>query len=153
MPAFFKHARGAVKQVKGPWQGAPQFRLRVDRLRQNIQSTKAIITQVAVNQQGNYQFLHTINSQIFVYVFGDRISELQVSGVAFGNPCTGGTGFDNVLRGYGENKISISASPAVVVIGNFRFQSFLTGSSLDIVDAETQLGQFSYRFHSFPDSQ
>lgn len=148
MPAFFAHTRGAVKQVAGPWQGAPTFKLKVGDML--VGPGRLIVTQVGVEMAGNFQFVHCINDQIFVYVFGDRISELTVSGVTFSHPCVGEPGSDLVFEDYDKYKISKTGQPAVVAIGAARFQSFLTGMSFSLTDPELQLGQFSYRFHGFP---
>lgn len=152
MPLFFSHARGSVKRVEGPWQGAPNLRIRVQGMQDNITRDHAIITQVGVTQNGNFQFVHTLNDQIFVYVFGDRISEVRISGIAFGHPCDGqdSNGLEDILQGYEEKKLSATGRPVTVLVGSKRFQSFLTGVSLEVVDPELQLGQFTYRFHSFP---
>jgi len=154
MPVFFGHTRGAVKQLVGPWPNKPAGSLRV--FIKGVQNLgPAIVTQCGVIQNGNFQFLHTINDQIFVYIFGDRISELHVSGVAFGAPCVddfgaGGNGVKSILDIYDKEKISVTGKPRVVSLGGVEFQSFLTGSSVDVADAETLLGQFSFKFHSFP---
>lgn len=152
MGFFLAHTRGAVRVVNGPWRGAPSLRVRVQGLRDHLNRNTAIVTQVGLSQQGNFQFVHTVNDRIFVYVFGDRISELRVSGVAFAAPCAtpGENGLDAILRGYERHKLSAAGRPVIVALGSFRFQSFLTGCQTEIVDPDLQLTQFSYRFHSFP---
>jgi len=156
---IFPHARGTVKRVLGPWQRQSAFRVTMQGW-QNKQ--KAIITQAAVVQNGNFQFLHTINDQIFVYVFGDRISELQVSGISFGT--YGGAdpescspeepGTMDVFPYYRQRRIAVKAEPLLIRIGRGGvFRGFLTGMNFEVVDPETMLGQFSFRFHSFPTQQ
>lgn len=156
----FPHARGSVKAVPGPWQSAGAFNVTV---RGWGMRQRAIITQTGVVQNGNFQFLHTINDQIFVYVFGDRISELYVSGVSFGTyvgdtnssgcaPYQDGT--RDVFPFYRNHRIAVRAEPILVRIGTRGvFRSFLTGMKFDVLDPELQLGQFTFRFHSFPTSQ
>lgn len=155
----FPQARGTVKRVVGPWRRTPAFRLSMQGWGSR---QRAILTQAAVVQNGNYQFLHTINDQIFAYIFGNRISEIQVSGVAFGTyagdspgscqPNQSGT--LDVFPFYQQNRISEGKPPLLVRIGQGGvFRAFLTGMNFEVTDPETMLGQFSFRFHSFPTSQ
>jgi hypothetical protein len=138
-----------VKRVRGPWQRQSAFRVTVQGwgFRQ-----RAIITQAAVVQNGNFQFLHTINDQIFVYVFGDRISEIQIGGMSFGTYCDNNQpGTLDVFPFYRQRRIAVQAQPLLVRIGQGGvFRSFLTGMNFEVTDPESMLGQFSFRFHSFP---
>jgi hypothetical protein len=148
MGFFFPHARGSVRRVEGPWQRVGMLGVVIPEWPGNI---NAIITQAGITQNGNFQFLHTVNDQIFVYVFGDRISELYVAGVGFGTPCNGGeNGAAQLLDLYRQKRLSVAGAPAVVTLGGRGFQSFLTGMNLEIADAELQLVQYSLRFNSFP---
>jgi hypothetical protein len=155
---LFPHARGSVKRLVGPSVRDAAFRITMQGWDRR---ERAIITQAGVVQNGNFQFLHTINDQIFVYVFGDRISELHVSGVSFGTYVGAGDscapsspGTLDVFPFYRENRIANRAEPLLVRIGQGGvFRAFLTGTSFEVTDPELQLGQFSYRFHSFPTRQ
>lgn len=114
-------------------------------------NTKMIITQAAIVQQGNYQFLHTLDETIFVYAFGDRIGDLQVSGIAFMKDCNSDTsGIDAAINNYNKNKISARNSPVIVAYGaNNPFRAFLTDMNVELADPERMLGQWTYRFKSF----
>ena len=73
---------------------------------------------MAVAQQANFQFLHTLGSDVYVYVFGDRIGQLSLSGVAFasgcgnavtpvsGQPFAGDHGLVGMNDWYKDNRIS-----------------------------------------------
>lgn len=152
MAFLFAHARGAVKLVEGPWHGPALLRLAVQDMRRDMPATKMIVTHFALRQQGNYQFVHTLADRVFVYVFGDRISELLISGIAFGNPCDGDgrSGVEHALQAYQKHKLSLTGRPVVVALGSFRFQSFLTGMKMEMADSATQLAQVSYIFNCFP---
>ena len=41
------------------------------------------VTGFALELGGNYQFLHTVSDFIYFYAFGDRVGELNVTGMAF----------------------------------------------------------------------
>ena len=70
---------------------------------------ESIITNIQVASQGNFQFLHTLGGNIFVYVFGDRIGQLSMSGLSFESTCEepGGTiGIERVFAYYNANQIA-----------------------------------------------
>ena len=147
MAGFFAHARGSVKAVESPWQRVAAFRIRTS---VNIPGP-VILTQAAISQKGNYQFLHTLNDSIFVYVFGDRIGELLLSGMAFADGCDiGGEGHTPVLETYDAVKISTAAQPIIVNFGNKTFECLVTGMDMRVENAETMIGQWTFKLSSFP---
>ena len=148
MRAFFAHARGAVKRIQnGPHGGAIPFKIALPG--GNI--TNAIVQQLAIESQGNYQFLHAVSSAIYVYVFGDRISNLTVGGTAFGAACDGGDGITAVLKRYSGMRIAVRGNPVTVGVGpDIAFSSFLTGINVSAADPETNLAQWALRFNFFP---
>lgn len=154
MPAFFAQRRGTVARVTGLRGGAPMpFRIKMDGIdiASDHQSSRAIITQCGIARNGNIQFLHTIGEAIYAYVFGERIGELRVSGVAFSGMCGGETtGMQQVLDTYEEKRASKTGRPLTVNFGDTPFTGYLTGMQLEVSDAETQVGQWTYRFNTFP---
>lgn len=151
MPAFFAHARGSVVRVPVT-QRAPVFGISMD----GISFTRAIITQCGLMLNGNFQFLHTLNDTIFLYVFGRRIGEMSVSGISFGATCPGSDnqeGITEVIQKYEENQLAVRSSPIKIALGpKMIFNTFLTGMQESVSDPETSLGQWSFRFSSFPAS-
>jgi len=154
MPAFFAHDRGSVVRVasqRGGPGGALPFRILMQGVQLNATSINAIITSASINEKGNYQFLHTVSETIYAYVFGDRIGELTVSGLCFANPCDGGdSGMQQVLEAYRTNRIAVRAAPVQVSFGTTIYRSFLVGMSLNVANPELQLGEWSFRFNTFP---
>lgn len=141
MASIFTRARGVVAKVN-EGRGAVNFRISV--AGKGFQ--KAIITQAAIDQNDNFQFLHTLYDTIYVYIFGTRIGELVVSGMAFAETCWAGSdGPGEVLETYQNERIASKGQPVVVVFGGSSFRAFLTGSNVQITDAERNLGQWSYR--------
>lgn len=111
----------------------------------------APITGFALEQNGNYQFLHTVNDFIYVYSFGDRISELVLSGVGFVKTCANAESakLDNVFTFYKLNKLSRNGQLSITLgdIPNATFYAFLTGSRIELQDPATMVGQWSLRFN------
>lgn len=166
MAAFFSQQRGAVAMV-GPGAGvaAAPFAVRMEGLAVIGPGSDAILTQVAVAEQGNYQFLHTLGDTIYVYVFGDRIGEIRLSGLCFANACRQGSGalpgasadggINTILKTYRANKLATRSNPVQINIGPAAgdvYRGFLTGMTMEILDAEHQIGQWAFRFNTFPSS-
>jgi hypothetical protein len=146
MPGFIASARGSVKSVQGPWLQPANFRVNMGN-DINIYPSN-IITQVGVVQQGNFQFLHTINADIFVYIFGDRMTELVVGGLSFAENCDFGTnGADDLFLAYANNRIAVAADTHIITVGTTTFTGFLTRSNFDVNDPETILGSWAFNFH------
>lgn len=154
MPAFFSQQRGTVARVTGQRGGAAMpFQIKMDGMgiSSDNATARAIITQAAITQAGNFQFLHTVGETIYAYIFGDRMGELRVSGMAFSHLCDGGTdGLRQVLDEYEKFKISTLGHPVLVNFGDVPFKGFLIGMSAEISDAEQHIGQWSFQFNTFP---
>lgn len=154
MPVFFTHARGSVVQLQGQSHspdGALPFTIQVQDMGiEPGRSGNLIVTQAAIIEKGNYQFLHTLNETIYVYVFGDKIGELRLSGVAFENPCHDVNGVQTILAMYRDHRLAEFGGPVTISLGNDSYRGFLTGMSVDLIDPERLLAQWALRFHSFP---
>lgn len=160
MPAFFAHSRGSVSRVDGQVQvGLLPFSVRLQDMDfgglEDLNS-RAIITQAGILENGNYQFLHTLDETIYVYVFGDRIGELRVAGICFSNLCQAdgaSSGMAQIINNYQRNKLSARGGPVLVNFGEITYKGFLTGMQLDVSDPDRNLGQWAFRFHTFPASR
>jgi len=153
--------------LKGAHQRVVPFRIEIDNPAilghntdngRNAIDAKAIVTQAAVMRKGNLQFLHTINETIFAYVFGDRIDELQVAGVAFAELCRPDTnnmrtGMDMIQDIYEQRRVANRTTLLNVAIGEHTFRTFLIGLTLEANDPITNLGQWTMRFKGFPEGR
>ena len=117
-------------------------------------SMKAILTQLGITETVNSQFLHTLRNYIYVYVFGDRISEMVLGGIAMANPgCPPGemTGYELVYQYYQRYRLSNRGLPINIVIGStIRLRCFLIGFRQEITDPSTGLAQFGLRIRYVP---
>lgn len=116
---------------------------------------RSIITRVGASQRCNYQFLHSLDKFIYLYVFGDRIGRILISGLAFDAACgdPGFTGPSAVLDFYAANKLSSRAKPLRVTMGTSRtFLAFLSGMSLDLADPSMRLTQFNFELELVPEA-
>lgn len=154
MATFFAHKRGSVVRVTGQYQqagGELPFRIRMEGTDISARNTRAIITQAAIVERGNFQFLHTLNDTIYAYVFGDRIGELRVSGICFAHPCDAEqSGMQQIIENYRTHRIAAKGGPVQVGFGESSYHGFLVGMNLDVTDAERNLGQWTFSFNTFP---
>jgi hypothetical protein len=150
MAMIFTHAVGMVSRITSD---RPVVPLRINF--EQGENRNFIITQAGINQSGNFQFLHTLQDMLYIYVFGDRVSEIQVSGIAFAGICGASgdrSGIAEILDFYRFNKISSRPTPVLLRFGDQQhvFQSFLTGCQVEVSRPEINLGQFFLRFHAAP---
>lgn len=118
-----------------------------------FESERSIVTRVTVSQQVNVQFLHTLGSLIYVYVFGDRIGSIGLSGLSFACACPGGTelGAEQMLLWYKRNRASKRRDPIEVVIGRSVIRGFVVGFNEDVVDPSLNLVQWSVAMTALPE--
>lgn len=116
---------------------------------------RSIITRVTISNTGNFQFLHTLGNQIFVYVFGDRMGQFSIAGLAFDNGCRLGLGqplgIEAVAAYYAANRLANRASPLLVSIGlSTPAQCLLIGMTSEVVDPNARVYQFNMMFGLVP---
>lgn len=158
MPSIFSPAVGGVAKVSG---GSSESIFSIsfnggqteDGWVTSGTKLTAPITGFALEQNGNYQFLHTVNDFIYVYSFGDRIGELTVSGIGFAKPCDSANSgkLCGVLDFYNENKIA-NVGDLSVQLGDCTppFFAFLTGMRMELQDPKLLVAQWSLRFSLVP---
>jgi len=125
-----------VTFVIGGWNGYP--------------TRNAIIQGFSVSSQGSYQFLNTLRNFTYVYVFGERMGDIVVSGVTFIGSCDyyNWSGISNTLGYYANYAISWTGAPVYIALGLSAFYGFLTGIRLDLRNPETRLAHFTLTYKS-----
>lgn len=154
MPDIFATSPGSVYEFT-PGGGALPFTVAVG-AGLTFARVRGVVTAVGISQQGNFQFLHTLRNYVYVYVFGERIADLTVSGVMFLNSCRDGqndrdTGWRKIYDFYDQYRLSKNPAPVVVSIGGITVEAFLVGMTMQAQDAGNMLGQFSMAFKYLPD--
>lgn len=119
---------------------------------------KSIITNITMAEQGNYQFLHTLGDEIYVYIFGDRIGNFGVSGLSFYDNCgsVAGSkiGISHVIDYYREARLSRRAVPLSITIQPGQvFRCFLTSMRGEVRDASRRMFQFHLSLALIPESR
>lgn len=130
---------------------------------------KSIITGLAVQTKSGVLFAHSLKDFINIYVFGERIAPVTISGVSFAhvcerydetihNPFTGQISFlpnyhglEYVMSYYNSFRVSTYGAPVTIVLGlSTVLFGFLTGCDTTLQDANTRVSQFSLAFQSVP---
>lgn len=148
MPITFGTSAGQVVRIK-PKDAADLFKISFEGADLSLP-----VTGIAIEQSGNYQFLHTVNNFIYVYSFGDRIGDMTISGLGFANPC--GLAAEDIklckiFEFYDQNKLSAGKKLSVTVSDcSVSFNAFLTGMRTEMVDTQNLVGQWSLRLHVVP---
>jgi len=113
---------------------------------------RSIVQGITVQTQSNYQFVHTLRGFVYVYVFGERIGDLIISGLSFSGRCPGDTtdGIKEVMNYYDQQRVSFAGNPTNIRIGRAGFRGFLVGAKFEIVNPKGRVGQFQLRFNVLP---
>lgn len=132
------------------------------------QSTRSIITQMGVMRQGNFQVTNTLEDQIYVYTFGERMGQMQISGLSFSGSCSSGdgaagasegnprvTGIEKVLEFYDQHRVSYRRDPLSVQIGTSaagRARGFLGACRVELIRPEGRISQYGFQLFTVPNS-
>ena len=154
MPAMFTAVPGKVAVITG---ATLPMTISIDGTVPT--STRAIITAFRTSMAGKYQFLHTLNRDIWVYTFGEAMGNITISGVCFASGCAptsagpNVSGIEEILEFYRLNKLSATGKSMILQIGSApsgRFNGFLTSCQVGIDAPEHQLGSFALGFQTVP---
>ncbi len=152
--------RGRVQVMLRP--GAAQMDIVTVESWGGFTNFKSIITNLTIAEQGNYQFLHTLGNDIFLYVFGDRIGTFGVSGLSFYDNCgdainvgqASKIGISHVIDYYRANRISRRGLPLSITIHPGQpFKCFLTSFRGSVLDASRRMFQFHLGLALIPDPE
>lgn len=152
MPVLFESTRGRVVRLDDPSAVADVSFFGVDP-DISFDSHASIVTRVGVNEQVNAQFLHTVGAHVYVYVFGDRVGDLMLSGLAFTGSCDSGDapGIVLIRDWYLDNRLSKRKAPVLVTIGPSTVEGFLIRSNYEVVDPSIGLVQWNSFLVTLPE--
>jgi hypothetical protein len=156
MPEIFNNKPGSVQVLAPKGANTNPFRVTIDGFPETGAQNGAILTELAIQRHGNFQFMHTLKDLVYVYSFGERIGQIRASGMAFARLCNGTEGLPAVLAYYEANRLEVRSTPISIVIGTSgagRFRGFLTELNVDVSRPEARLAQFGMQFHVLPSAK
>ena len=153
MPVFFPGPPGRTIALLDPaTQGAISTASVDPFLGYSLQ--RSVITRLTLAHQGNYQFLHTLGNDIYIYVFGDRVGSVTLSGLSMAASCDDSSpahGGEMLLEWYAENRLAQRQEPVRVTIGvRTVIEGFVTGINQDVVDPSTRIMAFNLSLAVLP---
>lgn len=112
------------------------------------------VTGFALEFEGNYQFLHTVNQFVYAYIFGDRIGLLTLSGMSFLAPPCGpeaskskDASLCSLFNKYKEKRLKKGKAIPINIHGCIATTGFLTGMRIELARPELPIVQYVMRFH------
>ena len=89
--------------------------------------SSVLISGVEYRQNTNQQFQSSLDGSVYVYVFGDRMGEINVSGIAFKGLCKAGeqNGMGALLEYYKTSRASANPNPIIVNAAGQTIAGFL----------------------------
>jgi hypothetical protein len=122
-----------------------------------VTARHAIVTGVSLTRQCNVQFLHTLRGFIFLYVLGQKMGDLSITGITFAGECSqqpGPVAIEDGIWGVGDYyefwNAANTGAPLSVLVGGGSFSAFLIGQKLEILNPKGRLGQFMLQFKLIP---
>jgi hypothetical protein len=114
--------------------------------------TAALIESVSWNQHVNVQFQPSLGGPVYVYVFGDLMGNVSISGIAFAGLCDnrGQTGIQEVFRYYNANRASQRSEVITATYGSETTEGFLTELVLRPRSPELMLTSFDMTIRTLP---
>jgi len=116
-----------------------------------------IFTGIDYSQVTNHQFQSSLGNDIYLYVFGDKIGSVVITGYAFTSDCDGNAnGITQLLSFYDTNKLSRIGSNGELPLIKIRIGSadflycFLADCRVIMSDPSTRLAQFALTLRAIP---
>jgi hypothetical protein len=111
----------------------------------------ALIESPTVRHDVNIQFMPSLDDAVYAYVFGDKMGQVTIRGVAFAGLCTGsGSGLKELDDYYKNHRASQREDVVAVTIGNVTQSGFLTGMVITSRDPKFMLLDFEMTINTLP---
>ena len=121
-------------------------------LNPNFEPFLALIEAPSVDQSVNVQFQPSLGGPVYVYVFGDKMGNITITGTVFAGLCgdLSNSGLKEVIDYYNSNRASQRSEVVTVTYGAEPFEGFLTQLSLQPRDPLYMLSNFSLVINTLP---
>jgi hypothetical protein len=111
----------------------------------------AIIVSPAISQRTNVQFQTSLRESVYVYVFGDQMGTVTVTGVAFATRCDADdSGLEEIFEYYQNYRASQRQQPIEVTFGKESISGFLTASDISSRDPSFLTLDFKFTINTLP---
>jgi hypothetical protein len=111
----------------------------------------AIIEAPSLQHAVNIQFQTSLEDAVYAYVFGDKMGQVSLRGVAFAGKCTGSaSGLKDLDDYYKDFRASQRQEVIAVTIGPVTQSGFLTGMVISSRDPKYMLLDFEMTINTLP---
>ena len=112
----------------------------------------AIIDAPSLSQSVNVQFQQSLGGPVYVYVFGDNMGNVTISGTCFAGLCTdeAQNGIKEVIDYYEQSRASQNPDMITVTYGAISVSGFLTKMELNPKDPLYMLTSFRLTINTIP---
>ncbi len=119
------------------------------------QTESVIITAIGYSQAVNAQFLPSLADLVYLYVFGDKMGRVEVSGICFDHTCSDSTamqGVNRTLSYYRDNRAAVKNQAVKVKLGNNEINGFIIDLSVTTREASYKTMDFRLNIAALPRS-
>jgi len=139
---------GRVVRVLPPG-NTPMLPLNIDDW-DGFEGQTAIVTGIDFDRTVKAQFRDMFDESVYVYVFGDKLIDLRLTGLLFARHCDNSSvphvhahGVDGLLAYYDNNAVSVRDTPVVVQVGESPgMHAVLYSVKVQADDNEHGIGKF-----------
>jgi len=110
----------------------------------------SIITGFSISSRSNHQFMNTLRNFTYVYVFGERMGDIMITGQTFLGSCDfyNFSGISRTIEYYALNGLYRTGAPVGIAIGATVWWGLLTGIDIGVRNPESRLGTFTLKYKS-----
>lgn len=157
MPAIFTQASGQVSIVKGENMAPTNLYINTGPLDLNVISAaqNTIVTSLQIDENVNAQFMYSLSDTVHSFIFGDKLGQLTIGGVAVSAMCQAGnsngtskSGLESIQLLYRKYKYSTYRRAMDIAVANVPYKCYLMGCLIDYSDTQNHFTRFSLRFLS-----
>jgi len=156
MSTIFSGTPGRVARIDDPVaQATVPMKIGEAGLHPSYDVHRSLVTRIGCSMGVNAQALHAFADTVYVYVFGDRMTQILISGLSVngcpdGSPASGEHGVASMMEWWQDNKASARSTPVPIVIGARVLRSILLDMNFDVMDAEHGLVSWAATFRGLP---
>jgi len=114
-----------------------------------------IVTSLQIEENVNAQFMYSLGTTVHSFIFGDKLGQLTIGGIAVSSMCQAGSaatsaksGLENIQRLYREYKYSTYRHALDISVAEVPYKCYLMGCLVDYSDTQNHFTRFSLRFLS-----
>jgi hypothetical protein len=99
----------------------------------------------------NVQFQTSLKESVYVYVFGDQMGNVVISGIAFAGLCEGEeSGIEDIFKYYRDYRASQRKETVTVTFGKQSISGFLTESRMSSRDPDNLTLNYTFTINTLP---